>query len=339
VTTRWRVIYTGKIEPSVSADRAIGTLTETLGLTRERASALVLGGTAKVVAQDQDRERADRLAEALRQAGLVAEITPMPEPQPTLSLEPLAHEPCPQCGSSGGLEQGRCTNCGFVVEKRVAASTSEPAASLKRSLAGDAAPARAGRPANAHTRPQGSGVTLGTVLRSLAGLIALAVLAGGVLTGSWSDWGQHQAAPPPTPAWQRPAVAPSGVPWPSWAGYVAGYPQGSTNGYSSVTLDNARGKSDVFVKLYTLGTSRPRAVRTFYVPAYQSFTLSGVSAGRYDLRIRDLKTGDLSRTDPFEITQTIGPDGAGSYSTFTLRTVATAGGSAVRSVPLAESEF
>ncbi|MFO0699565.1 MAG: DnaJ domain-containing protein [Nitrospira sp.] len=108
----------------------------------------------------------------------------------------------------------------------------------------------------------------------------------------------HQVKPAPARSpYVRPSTAPNGNPWPVSPGYVTGYPLLHTDGLSSVTVDNSRNDSDVFVKLVSLDGPQPYPVRQFYIPAFGSFTVSNVTAGRYDIRYRDLNTGTLTRSD------------------------------------------
>lgn len=107
-------------------------------------------------------------------------------------------------------------------------------------------------------------------------------------------------------------TAPNGQPWPEVAGYIKGYEMLHTKGLSSVTVDNSRNDSDVFVKLVNLNlisldTAQavpiPRSVRQFYIPAHGSFVLKNVESGKYDVRYRDLSSGGLSRSEAFSLTE------------------------------------
>jgi hypothetical protein len=108
-------------------------------------------------------------------------------------------------------------------------------------------------------------------------------------------------APPRQPAYVRPVTAPNGQPWPERAGYVKGYQRLHASGLSTVTVDNSRNDSDVFVKLVSLDGLQAYPVRTFFIPAYGMFTLSKVDVGRYDVRYRDLSNGGLSRSEAFDL--------------------------------------
>lgn len=122
-----------------------------------------------------------------------------------------------------------------------------------------------------------------------------------------TDSKPYQATSPSThaefvrPKYVRPSRAPNGQPWPTFAGYVKGYQQFHTNGLSTVTIDNSRNNSDVFVKLISQDGAKVYPVRQFYIPAFSSFTLNKVNAGSYDIRYRDLSNGGLSRSESFRL--------------------------------------
>jgi len=117
------------------------------------------------------------------------------------------------------------------------------------------------------------------------------------------DTKPYQAAPagPIKQSYVRPATAPNGKPWPTSASYLSGYQRHHTNGLSKVTVDNSQNDSDVFVKLVSTDGAKAYPVRTFYIPGHGTFTLNKVSAGNYDIRYRDLESGSLSRSEPFQL--------------------------------------
>lgn len=114
----------------------------------------------------------------------------------------------------------------------------------------------------------------------------------------------YQASPAPAvPVEVRPVAAPNGQPWPVVAGYIKGYQQLHSDGLSTVTVDNSRNDSEVFVKLVSLNSSQAYPVRQFYIPAFGSFTLKQVTAGSYDIRHRDLSSGGLSRSEAIVLSE------------------------------------
>lgn len=143
------------------------------------------------------------------------------------------------------------------------------------------------------------------------------------------------------PSYVRPVKAPNGEPWPDKASYVSGYNIGYWGGLSTVTVDNTRNDSDVFAKLVSLDNKLDNqhalVVRTFFIPAGESFGLQKVNPGKYDIRYQDLSTGGLSRTESFALIETVTYDGI-EYSNFTLTLYKVAGGD-MATYELPESEF
>jgi curved DNA-binding protein CbpA len=119
------------------------------------------------------------------------------------------------------------------------------------------------------------------------------------------------STPPPERRYSRPATAPDGNPWPAAASYLVGLEQLNANGLSTVIIDNSQNDSDVLVKLFYLGNRDARPVRTFYIPAKGTFAAERVTAGSYDVRYRDLQSGELSRSDSFYIVETPLRNGVG----------------------------
>lgn len=126
-----------------------------------------------------------------------------------------------------------------------------------------------------------------------------------------------ERASAPTPVYVRPTTAPNGQSWPTAAGYVPDYRRLQSDGLSTVTVDNSQNNSDVFAKLVSLDGPQAYPVRTFFIPAYGSFTLNKVTAGNYDVRYRDLNTGRLSRSESFNLEE-IPTDNGIQYSTITM---------------------
>ena len=143
--------------------------------------------------------------------------------------------------------------------------------------------------------------------------------------------------PPQTPQYVRPSMAPNGSPWPTSASYVAGYKRLHTNGRSTVTVDNSRNASDVFVKLVFLDSAQAYPVRVFFIPAYNSFTVNGIRAGNYDVRYRDLSTGGISRTEQFSLEE-IPRDDSIQYSNITMTLYKVPQGN-MQTYPISETEF
>lgn len=132
-------------------------------------------------------------------------------------------------------------------------------------------------------------------------------------------------------------TAPNGSSWPQHAGYVQGYERLNTSGRSRVTIDNSQNSSNAFVKLVDISNSRPHAVRSVFVPAYESFTIRSISPGLYDIRYKDLQDGGLSRSETFTLSE-ITEDNAVRYDTMTITLYKVAHGN-METYPISEGDF
>ncbi|AGG88786.1 J domain-containing protein [Rhodanobacter denitrificans] len=139
------------------------------------------------------------------------------------------------------------------------------------------------------------------------------------------------------PVYLRPTLTPRGRPWPVTASYLKEFKQLHTKGMSEVTIDNSGNGSDVFVKLVALEGTKAYPVRELFVPANQKFTINRVSSGSYDVRYRDLDTGQLARTERFTVEQTPMSGGV-QYSQIDLTLYKIANGN-MHTYDLAESDF
>jgi hypothetical protein len=82
------------------------------------------------------------------------------------------------------------------------------------------------------------------------------------------------------------AAAPNGEPWPERSGYVAGYPQANTGKQMQVFIDNSANPAPVFVKIYDL--DRNANVRHVYILAGDTWNVSELAAGKYEVRYEDV---------------------------------------------------
>jgi hypothetical protein len=110
--------------------------------------------------------------------------------------------------------------------------------------------------------------------------------------------------PPPAPSYEPPRTAPNGAAWPMQASEIPGYPAERADGKSIVTIDNSRNPADVFVKLVCVDNDNAISVRHVYVPAFGTFDCKNIRKGKYELRYQDLSNGSVSRSEPFELTET-----------------------------------
>jgi hypothetical protein len=128
-----------------------------------------------------------------------------------------------------------------------------------------------------------------------------------------------------------------GVPYPTKTGYIKKCPASSIGGYSSVTVDNSQNDSDVFVKLFSLTTTPPKAASVFFIRARDTFTVTDIQTGNYDVRYRDLKSGGLSRTEQFDL-QEIRSERGVKFSKLRLTLYKVLDGN-MQIQPISENEF
>ena len=133
-------------------------------------------------------------------------------------------------------------------------------------------------------------------------------------------------------------MAPNGQPWPTVAAYVSGYPRLNNKGRSSVIVDNSQNDSAVFVKLVSIDVKPILRVRHFYIPAHSKFSAGNVTAGTYDVRYQDLKSGRRSRTESFTLTETAALDGGTHFTRFTMTLYKVAHGN-MQMYDIAENDF
>jgi hypothetical protein len=152
----------------------------------------------------------------------------------------------------------------------------------------------------------------------------------------------RKTAPPPPPApvvakYVRPITAPDGGPWPALSGYLSNAVQSHGDGLSTVTVDNSKNDSDVFVKLVSLDSANAYPARVFLIRAFDRFTVKDVRAGSYDIRYRDLTNGQLSRSERFRL-QEISTEKGTQYSNITMTLYKVRNGN-MQTYGLSEAEF
>ncbi len=139
------------------------------------------------------------------------------------------------------------------------------------------------------------------------------------------------------PRYARPPTAPNGQSWPAWSSYVPGYPIRKTGGLSSLTVDNSRNPSDVFLKVFSLDGGDAMPVRFALIKAGAAFEFSNIASGSFDVRYMDLDSGKISRSEPFKL-EDIAEGNGTRYSRMSLTLSAMRSGNA-RAREISESEF
>lgn len=93
--------------------------------------------------------------------------------------------------------------------------------------------------------------------------------------------------------------APSGATWPESTGYVSWAPRLKLYGHAAITVDNTQNQFDALVKVYMLEQPAPVALRTIYLKAGTWFGIKNLPAGRYDIRYKNLHSGEINGVSPF----------------------------------------
>jgi hypothetical protein len=97
----------------------------------------------------------------------------------------------------------------------------------------------------------------------------------------------------------------NGQPWPKRASYLPGFEKLATDGYSSVTVDNSKNTSDVFLKLVSAENRQAsKVMRVCFIPARSAFTFYRVTPGRYELLYQEVEDGACLKTETFVLSQT-----------------------------------
>ena len=138
-------------------------------------------------------------------------------------------------------------------------------------------------------------------------------------------------------SYSRPATAPNGEPWPRFPAEITGYRKSADEGHSTVSIDNRRNDSDVFLKLYSNSNRIYVPVRHTFIPAGGQYTCTDVSAGKYDVRYCDLDTGALLKSEQFQLDEERTFDGI-RYSTIEITLYKVANGN-METYPISEAEF
>ncbi|MHA7113808.1 J domain-containing protein [Pseudomonas promysalinigenes] len=95
--------------------------------------------------------------------------------------------------------------------------------------------------------------------------------------------------------------APNGQAWPARAAYVG--PITRANGYSTITIDNTKGNSNIYIKLARPTDGKSSGIREAYIPAGSIFKMNKIEPGSYVIKYKDIKNGCNSKSDPFEVEQ------------------------------------
>lgn len=120
------------------------------------------------------------------------------------------------------------------------------------------------------------------------------------------------------------------------SGYLRGEPQASQQGLSTFAIDNTRGTAGAIVRLYREG--KMPAAYSFFVKQGESFTGTGVVAGSYVMRYRNLGSGNVYEADKrFDFSEIETVEGT-RFSRARITLYGVPGGN-MKTLPVAESKF
>ena len=99
-------------------------------------------------------------------------------------------------------------------------------------------------------------------------------------------------------------AAPNGQLFPLKAAYVSGYPVLRERGNNNIVVHATSLQSPVFAQLYELHAGKFTAIRTFYIPAGETFTLHKIGDGSFSLQYQRINDGKWAVSDGIEISHT-----------------------------------
>ncbi|WP_370578294.1 J domain-containing protein [Snodgrassella alvi] len=99
-------------------------------------------------------------------------------------------------------------------------------------------------------------------------------------------------------------TAPNGQSFPLKAAYVSGYPVLRQRGDNNIVVHATSLQSPVFAQLYELRADKFTAIRSFYIPAGETFTLHKIGDGSFSLQYQRITDGEWAVSDGIEIRNT-----------------------------------
>ena len=123
----------------------------------------------------------------------------------------------------------------------------------------------------------------------------------------------------PSNSYERPATAPNGQPFPEVSSYLLGTEVLENNGLSTLSIQNGKGESDVYLKLISHKDGKVGVARHVFVKAGSDFTVDKLSPGKYEIQYLDLKIGKSGRSELFEVVEAKSATGADEFSRLTVK--------------------
>lgn len=95
-----------------------------------------------------------------------------------------------------------------------------------------------------------------------------------------------------------PQKTPLGTEWPMISSHMSGYPIKNLGGLSSISINNTKNDSDVFVVLLD---SAKQPIRHIFIKNYDSYKISNIKKGKYYLLFQYLKHGSFQISELIDI--------------------------------------
>lgn len=130
--------------------------------------------------------------------------------------------------------------------------------------------------------------------------IAILIAMGGV----WWRLAYPPAENTPAQAGGSVLTAPNGQLFPLKAAYVSGYPVLRERGNNTIIVHASSLQSPVFAQLYELHAGKFTAIRSFYIPAGETFALHKIGDGDFSLQYQRINDGKWAVSDGIEIKNT-----------------------------------
>ncbi|PIT38135.1 hypothetical protein BHC54_06140 [Snodgrassella alvi] len=130
--------------------------------------------------------------------------------------------------------------------------------------------------------------------------IAILIAMGGV----WWRLAYPPAENTPAQAGGPVLTAPNGQLFPLKAAYVSGYPVLRERGNNTIIVHASSLQSPVFAQLYELHAGKFTAIRSFYIPAGETFALHKIGDGDFSLQYQRINDGKWAVSDGIEIKNT-----------------------------------
>lgn len=100
------------------------------------------------------------------------------------------------------------------------------------------------------------------------------------------------------------SLDPLGKPWPLYSNYIDGYEKLNSDGRSTVTIDNSKNDSDIYLKLVYHNTNDEKTVRHCFIKLGGKFVIVDLKPGFYSIKYQVISTGEVFKSEGFDLRET-----------------------------------